>query len=117
EPDIDSDIQADINECIMYADAIRARGTDDRDVVETTSEEESVREDVLDHVTVDGAVEVTYETLRDLVQIFHDHTVEIPVHQIQVVESEHRLQGHRIAGVDLEVTTMKKRMDALSEIT
>nr|GEW45582.1 hypothetical protein [Tanacetum cinerariifolium] len=40
EPDIDSDIQADINECIMYADAIRARGTDDRDVVETTSEEE-----------------------------------------------------------------------------
>ncbi|GJU51900.1 hypothetical protein Tco_1221455 [Tanacetum coccineum] len=92
EPDIDSDIQADIDECIAYADAIRARGMDDRNVVETTAEEEVgskerdtvevdprvgpvikndvceyVREDVLDHVTADGAVEVTYETLGDLV--------------------------------------------------
>ncbi|GKC79898.1 hypothetical protein Tco_1130672 [Tanacetum coccineum] len=33
EPDVDFDIQADIDECIAYADAIRARGTDDRDVV------------------------------------------------------------------------------------
>ncbi|GKE29776.1 hypothetical protein Tco_1445160, partial [Tanacetum coccineum] len=40
EPDIDSDIQADINKCIAYTDAIRARGIDARDVVETTAEEE-----------------------------------------------------------------------------
>nr|GEY96519.1 hypothetical protein [Tanacetum cinerariifolium] len=67
-------------------DTIRARGIDDRDVVETAAEEEVgsrkrdtvevevdlrvklvieddvcefVREDVLDHVTTDGAVEVT----------------------------------------------------------
>nr|GFA40273.1 hypothetical protein [Tanacetum cinerariifolium] len=112
--DIDSDVQADIDECIAYVDAIRARGVGDRDVVETASAEEvdssargtievevdlrvepvvdydvceSVREDVLDHVTVDGAVEVTYETLGDL--------------------------GHGIAGVDLEVTTMTKRISAL----
>ncbi|GKA63803.1 hypothetical protein Tco_0763409 [Tanacetum coccineum] len=94
EPDIDTDIQADIDECIAYVDAIRARGMDDRDVVETAAKEEvefrerdtvkveidprvgpvieddvreSVREDVLDHVITDGAVEVTYETLGGLV--------------------------------------------------
>ncbi|GJV32679.1 hypothetical protein Tco_1393079 [Tanacetum coccineum] len=133
KPDIDLDIQADIDECITYADAIRARGMDDRDVVKTTAEEEvgsrerdtvevkvnprvgpvieddtheSVREDVLDHVTADEDVEVTYETLGDLVQRFHDHTIEIPVNRIQVIESEQRLQGNRVTGVDLEVTTM-----------
>ncbi|GJT00841.1 hypothetical protein Tco_0822010 [Tanacetum coccineum] len=78
EPDIDTDIQADIDECIAYADAIRVIEDDVR---------ESVREDVLDHVTTDGAVEV--------------------------IESEQRLQGHRITGVDLEVTTMTERISAL----
>ncbi|GKC63842.1 putative reverse transcriptase domain-containing protein, partial [Tanacetum coccineum] len=32
---------------------------------------------------LEGAVEVTYETLGDLVQRFHDHTQVIPVHRIQ----------------------------------
>ncbi|GKC07966.1 hypothetical protein Tco_0999576 [Tanacetum coccineum] len=40
ETNIDYDIQADIDECITYADAIRAKRTDDRDVVETTVEED-----------------------------------------------------------------------------
>ncbi|GKA07717.1 hypothetical protein Tco_0686941 [Tanacetum coccineum] len=142
EPDIDSDIQADIDECIAYADAIRARGMDDRDVVKTVAEEEvesrerdtvevevdwrvepdieddvrePVREDVLDHVTADGAVEVINETLLCLVQRFHDHAVEIPVHRIQVIKSEQRLQGHRIIRVDFEVTTMTKRIDTLEQ--
>ncbi|GKB06178.1 hypothetical protein Tco_0834411 [Tanacetum coccineum] len=142
EPDIDSDIQADIDECITYADAIRARGIDDRDVVKITDEEEvesrekdtvevevdrrvgpvieddvrePVRDDVLDHVTADGAVEVINETLLCLVQRFHDHAVEIPVHQIQVIKSEQRLQGHRIIKVNFEVTTMKKRIDTLEQ--
>ncbi|GKG46600.1 hypothetical protein Tco_0501446, partial [Tanacetum coccineum] len=57
---------------------------------------ESVRKDDPNHVTADGAVEVTYETLGDLVQRFHDHAVEIPVYRIQVIESEQRLQGYRI---------------------
>nr|GFA77302.1 hypothetical protein [Tanacetum cinerariifolium] len=112
EPDINSDIQADINECIAYADAIRARGMDDRDVVETVAEEE-VGEDDLDHVTVDGVVKVTYMTLEGLVQRFHDHVVEIPVHRIQVIKSEQRLQGYKITGVNLEVTTMTERISAL----
>ncbi|GKB46598.1 hypothetical protein Tco_0897351, partial [Tanacetum coccineum] len=78
EPDVDFDIQADINACIAFADDLRARGTNDRVVVETTAKEEvesstrgttevavdlrvrlvidddvreTVREDVPDHVT------------------------------------------------------------------
>ncbi|GKB29050.1 hypothetical protein Tco_0868451, partial [Tanacetum coccineum] len=163
EPDIDSNIQANIDECIMYVDAIRAKGIDDRDVanidecimyvdairakgiddrdvVKTATEEEvesrerdmvkvgvnpkvrpvvhydvheSVRKDASDHDIADGAVEVTYETLGDLVQRFHDHVVEILVHRIQVIESEQRLQGHRITRVDLEVTTMTERNSKL----
>nr|GFB14939.1 hypothetical protein [Tanacetum cinerariifolium] len=73
----------------------------------------SVREDVLDHVTADRDVQVTYETLGGLVQRFHDHTVKVPVHWIQVIESEHRLQGHRITRVDLEVTTITERISTL----
>nr|GEU62138.1 hypothetical protein [Tanacetum cinerariifolium] len=49
-----------------------------------------VDEDVLDHVTTDGAVEVTCDTLGDLVQRFHDHTEEILVHQIQVIKIAQR---------------------------
>ncbi|GKB19722.1 hypothetical protein Tco_0853645 [Tanacetum coccineum] len=109
EPDIDSDIQADIDECIAYADDIRARGMDDRDVVETTAEEEVGSRER----HADGVVEVTYETLGDLVQRFHDHAVEIPVHQIHVIECVQIFQGHGIVGVDLEVTTMTKRISVL----
>nr|GEY74847.1 reverse transcriptase domain-containing protein [Tanacetum cinerariifolium] len=50
---------------------------------------ESIKEDVLDYITADGAVDVTYETL------------------------EETSKGHRITGVDLEVTTMTKRISAL----
>ncbi|GJT92355.1 hypothetical protein Tco_1081200 [Tanacetum coccineum] len=86
ELDIDLDVQACIDECFAYADAIRARGTYVRVVVETVAEEEvessargtvevevdprtviddyvceSVREDIPDHVTADEVVEVTME--------------------------------------------------------
>ncbi|GKG16718.1 hypothetical protein Tco_0361675, partial [Tanacetum coccineum] len=44
----------------------------------------------------EGAVEVTYETLGDLVQRFHDHTKEILVRRVQVIESVQRDHGHRI---------------------
>ncbi|GKD51792.1 hypothetical protein Tco_1280768, partial [Tanacetum coccineum] len=36
----------------------------------------------------EGAVEVTYETLGDLVQRFHDHTQAIPIHRIQAIRVE-----------------------------
>ncbi|GJW58326.1 hypothetical protein Tco_0105057 [Tanacetum coccineum] len=34
----------------------------------------------------EGAVEITYETLGDLVQRFYDHTQAIPVHRIHAIE-------------------------------
>nr|GEY08179.1 reverse transcriptase domain-containing protein [Tanacetum cinerariifolium] len=54
EPNIDPDVQADINECFAYADAIRARGMDVRVMVETMVEDE-----VDSSARADGAVEVT----------------------------------------------------------
>ncbi|GJR48738.1 hypothetical protein Tco_1316841 [Tanacetum coccineum] len=79
--DIDLEIQADIDECIAYADALRDKGIDARVVVEAIDREEietnmrgsvEVRVDRVTHLMVaedipepaqEGAVEVTYETL------------------------------------------------------
>ncbi|GJW51083.1 putative reverse transcriptase domain-containing protein [Tanacetum coccineum] len=84
--DIDPKIQAEIDECFAYADALRDRGVDARVVVEAIDREEietgirgpvKVRVDRVTHpVVVDdvpkpaqkGVVEVTYKTLGDLVQ-------------------------------------------------
>nr|GEX70469.1 hypothetical protein [Tanacetum cinerariifolium] len=60
--------------------------------------------------TQEGAVEVTYETLRDLVQTFHDHTQAIPVHRVQVIEGVQREQGHRIVGVESAVAALTERV-------
>nr|GEX73026.1 reverse transcriptase domain-containing protein [Tanacetum cinerariifolium] len=96
KPDINHEIQAKIDECIAYADALRAEGIDATIVVETAAREEvktsargtvEVRVDRFMHLVVlddnpepaqeEGTIEVTYETLGDMVQKFHDHTAEI----------------------------------------
>nr|GEY37424.1 hypothetical protein [Tanacetum cinerariifolium] len=109
-----TDLEANIDACAAFADDIRARGTDVRVVVETVAEEEvesstrgtvevevdlrvrpindddvreSVREDVPDHVTTNGAVEVTYKTLGDL--------------------------GHRIVATSQQSATMSERIGML----
>ncbi|GKA13801.1 hypothetical protein Tco_0693447 [Tanacetum coccineum] len=81
--EIDLEVQAWIDECFAYADALRDRGIDVRVVVEAIDQEEiktCVRGPVEDRVThpvvaddipepaQEGAIEVTYETLGDLVQ-------------------------------------------------
>ncbi|GJZ67016.1 hypothetical protein Tco_0630256 [Tanacetum coccineum] len=58
----------------------------------------------------EGAVEVTYETLGDLVQRFHDHTHAIPVHRIQAIEGVQREQGHRIVVIESAVTALTERV-------
>nr|GFD21668.1 hypothetical protein [Tanacetum cinerariifolium] len=58
----------------------------------------------------EGAAEVTYETLRDLVQRFHDHTQAIPVHRIQTIEGIQREQGRRIVGVESTVIALTERV-------
>nr|GEV81104.1 putative reverse transcriptase domain-containing protein [Tanacetum cinerariifolium] len=69
-------------------------------------------EDILEP-TQEGAAEVTYETLGDLVQRFHDHTQAIPVHRIQTTEGIQREQGRRIVGVESAVTAMTERVAEL----
>ncbi|GJS12420.1 hypothetical protein Tco_0369216 [Tanacetum coccineum] len=84
--EIDPEIQEEIDECFAYADALRDKGIDARVVVEAIDREEiemgmrgpvEVRVDKVTHPVVaddipepaqEGAVEVTYETLGDLVQ-------------------------------------------------
>ncbi|GJX30496.1 hypothetical protein Tco_0238575 [Tanacetum coccineum] len=131
EQDIDPEIQAEIDECFAYADALRDRGIDARVVVEAVDREESetgtrgpveVRVERVTHPVMpedtpepvqEGAVEVTYETLGDLVQRFHDHTEAIPVHRIQVIEGVQREQGRRIVGVESAVTVLTERIAEL----
>ncbi|GJW27213.1 hypothetical protein Tco_0041024 [Tanacetum coccineum] len=87
EQDIDPEIQAEIDECIAYADALRDRGIDARVVVEAIDRDESetgtrgpvevrvkrithpvMLEDTLEPAQEERAVECTYETLGSLVQ-------------------------------------------------
>ncbi|GJY33387.1 hypothetical protein Tco_0417856 [Tanacetum coccineum] len=92
--DSDPEIQADIDECFAYANALRDRGIEARVVVEADNRDETetvVRVKFIEDIpepAQEGAVEVTYETLGDLVQRFHDHTQAIPVHRIQAIEEE-----------------------------
>ncbi|GJV49708.1 reverse transcriptase domain-containing protein [Tanacetum coccineum] len=104
EQDSDPEIQAEIDECFAYADALRDRGIEARVGVRLMIELRQSRE---------GAVEVTYETLGDLVQRFHDHTQAIPVHRIQTIEGVQREQGHRMVGVESTVITLTKRIAEL----
>ncbi|GJY47619.1 hypothetical protein Tco_0436682 [Tanacetum coccineum] len=99
--EIDPEIQAKIDECFAYADALRDRGIDDRVVVEAIDREE------------EGTVEVAYKTLGDLVQRFHDHTKAILVYRIQAIEGVKKEQGRRIVGAESVVTILTKRVAEL----
>ncbi|GKD78890.1 hypothetical protein Tco_1341511 [Tanacetum coccineum] len=131
EQDIDPEIQAEINECFAYANALRDRGIDARVVVEAIDQDETetgvrgpvevkvervthpvMPEDILKPAQ-EGAVEVTYETLGDLVQRFHDHTQAIPVYHIQTIEGVQREQGHRIIRVESAVMALTERIAEL----
>ncbi|GJU68295.1 hypothetical protein Tco_1254554 [Tanacetum coccineum] len=124
EQDSDPEVQAEIDECFAYADALRDRGIDARVVVEAVDQDETetgvrglveVRVERVTHPVMpedipepaqEGAVEVTYETLGDLVQRFHDHTQAIPVHRIQAIKGVQREQGHNIVGVESTITAL-----------
>ncbi|GKF80598.1 hypothetical protein Tco_0239200, partial [Tanacetum coccineum] len=121
----------EIDECIAYADALMDRGIDARVIVEAVDQEESemgargpvevivervthpVMSDDIPEPAQEGAVEVTYETLGDLVQRFHDHTEAIPVHRIQVIEGVQKEQGHKIVEVESAVTALTERIAEL----
>ncbi|GKF15122.1 hypothetical protein Tco_0056584, partial [Tanacetum coccineum] len=132
EQDIDPEIQAEIDECIAYADALRDRGIDARIVVEAVDREESetgtrglvevrvkrvthlvMPEDTPEPAQEERATECTYETLGSLVQRFHDHTEAIPLHCVQVIEGVQKEQGRRIARVESAVTPLTERIAVL----
>ncbi|GKF88302.1 hypothetical protein Tco_0259179, partial [Tanacetum coccineum] len=86
EQDSDPEVQAEIDECFAYADALRDRGIDAKVVVEAVDQDKietgvrgpiEVRVERVTHPVMpedipdpaqEGAVEVTYKTLGDLVQ-------------------------------------------------
>ncbi|GKB12087.1 hypothetical protein Tco_0846010 [Tanacetum coccineum] len=105
-----------------------SREIDARVVVEAVDREESetgtrglvkVRVERVTHPVIpedtpkpahEGAVEVTYETLVDLVQKFQDHTEAIPDHRIQAIKGVQREQGRRIVGAESTVTVLTERV-------
>nr|GEU77828.1 reverse transcriptase domain-containing protein [Tanacetum cinerariifolium] len=131
EQDIDLEIQAEIDEYIAYANALRARCINARAVVEAIDREEietgtrgpvevrvervtqpAIPDDTPEPAQEARAVEVTYETLRDLVQRFHYHTEEIPVRRVQAFEGVQRDQGHRIVATGQQ-SVFPKRISEL----
>ncbi|GKA28263.1 putative reverse transcriptase domain-containing protein [Tanacetum coccineum] len=88
----ETSLRDDIDECIAYVDALRAKGIDVRVVVEVVAREE-VETSTKGLIKEEGAIEGTYETLGDMVQRFHDHTVEIPDHRVQLERDNTRLRG------------------------
>nr|GEV53183.1 reverse transcriptase domain-containing protein [Tanacetum cinerariifolium] len=107
EPDIDP-IETDIQAYFAFTDIIRGRG-DDR-VTHLV-----MLDDIPVVVQEERAVDGTYEMLGALVQRFHDHTVDIPVHRVQVIESVQREQGKRIVVTSQQGAAMSERINELEQ--
>ncbi|GKE67874.1 hypothetical protein Tco_1522035, partial [Tanacetum coccineum] len=123
---IDLEIQDEINECFAYADSLGDRGIDARVVVEAADREEcetgtrgpvEVRVERVTHPVMpedtpdpaqEGAVEVTYKTLGDLVQriVGAETTVTILTKRVAELERDNR----RLRGT---VSVESQRVDRL----
>ncbi|GJV42082.1 putative reverse transcriptase domain-containing protein [Tanacetum coccineum] len=97
--EIDREIQAEIDECFAYADALRDRGIDARVVVEVVDREKS-------ETGTRGPVQVRVE------RVMHPVMLEDTPKPAQegVVERE---QGRRIVGAESVVTVLTKRVAEL----
>nr|GEV66521.1 hypothetical protein [Tanacetum cinerariifolium] len=118
EPDINPEIKAEIDECIAYADDLKAEGIDDRGVVETVAQEEvktsmrgmvKVRVDRVTHPIVsddinepaqeDGSIEGTYEKLGDL------------GYMIVVTGQQSAVLSERISALERDKTRLRGTLD------
>ncbi|GKC25069.1 hypothetical protein Tco_1027219, partial [Tanacetum coccineum] len=90
EQDTDPEIQAEIDECIAYADALRDRGIDARVVVEAIDRDET-------ETGVRGPVEVRVERVTHPVPDPHTGYPSPPT--VQANEEVQIEQGHRMVGV------------------
>ncbi|GJX39297.1 hypothetical protein Tco_0252600 [Tanacetum coccineum] len=73
----------------------------------------AVSEDIPEPTQKEGAIEGTYETLKDLVQRSHDHTVEILAYRVQVIKSIQRDQGHKIVAMGQQSVVLSERISKL----
>ncbi|GKB90597.1 putative reverse transcriptase domain-containing protein [Tanacetum coccineum] len=103
--EIDPEIQAEIDECFAYADALRDRGIDARVVVEAADREES-------ETGTRGPVEVRVERVTH--PVMPEDTPE-PTQEgaVEVIEGAQREQGHRIVGAETAVTVLTERVAEL----
>nr|GEV55154.1 hypothetical protein [Tanacetum cinerariifolium] len=140
ETNIDPDVQADIDDCIVFANDIAARGTNVRVEVRTAAEEEAefssrgtieigvdrvthlvvsddtiepVREDYPDLVSADRSLEVMQRGLDVVMKELYDHKVEIPVHKVRVIESVQIDQGYRIVTTSQQSAAMSEMISTL----
>ncbi|GJZ00790.1 hypothetical protein Tco_0518219 [Tanacetum coccineum] len=102
---IDPETQAKINECFAYADTLIDRGIDARVVVEAIDRDEI-------ETGMRGPVEVRVDKDTHPVR-FQDHTEEILVHCIYVIEGVQRDQGHRKVATGQQSADMLERIQEL----
>nr|GEW11231.1 hypothetical protein [Tanacetum cinerariifolium] len=93
EKDIDPEIQAEIDESLAYADALRDRGINARAVVEAVDQDEI-------KTGVRGLVEVRVERITHLAM----------PEDIPEPAQEGAVEGHRIVGVESEVMVLNERV-------
>ncbi|GJX42037.1 putative reverse transcriptase domain-containing protein [Tanacetum coccineum] len=105
EQDIDLEIQAEIDKCFAYADALRDRGIDARVVVKAVDREES-------ETGTRGPVEVRVERVTHPVMP-KDTPKPVQEGAVEVIEGVQREQGHMIVGVELAVTILTERIAEL----
>nr|GEX74500.1 hypothetical protein [Tanacetum cinerariifolium] len=100
EQDIDPEIQAEIDACFAYADALRDRGIDARVVVEAIDRDEI-------ETGVRGLVEVRVERITHPAM---PEDIPEPAQEGAVIEGVEREQGHKIVGVESAVTALTERV-------
>nr|GEW74429.1 hypothetical protein [Tanacetum cinerariifolium] len=106
ERDIDLEIQAEINECIAYADALKDRGIDARIVAEAVDRKES-------EMGTRGLVKVRFERVT-LFMMLED--APEPAQEERAIECTYETLGslgRRIVRVELAVTTLTERIAEL----
>ncbi|GJW49271.1 hypothetical protein Tco_0090622 [Tanacetum coccineum] len=118
EQDIDPEIQAEIDECIAYADALRDREIDARVVVEAVDREES-------KMGTRGLVEIRVERVTH--PVMPEDTLEPAQEErvvewssegagsLQVIKGVQREQGRRIVRVESAVTALTERIATLEK--
>nr|GEZ98658.1 reverse transcriptase domain-containing protein [Tanacetum cinerariifolium] len=104
EHDIDPEVQAEIDECIAYADALRYRGIDARVVVEAVNREES-------ETGTRGPVEVRVERVTH--PLMPEDTLEPSQEERVVIKGVQREQGRRNVRVESAVTALTEKVAEL----